>query len=233
MTADVKTPEDGSADLPSINALAVLALLATAPMTAYGIAEQIERALGFYWSVSRRLLLGEPKRLAARGLVEELPPEPGSRAKRRWMATDEGRAVLQRWLRRDVAPTELASELGLRVIFADQADLATLRRQLLVRRGQLTAQIRDGLVFTDDYIEGGGPFRARLPIIAATLAMLWEQVLGEIRAVDTMLLISETWTSTTAAPARADVQRMRDIREQMVAELGRLETLERIEPPTP
>ena len=88
-------------------------------------------------------------------------------------------------------------------------------------------------MFTDDYIEGGGPFRARLPIIAATLAMLWEQVLGEIRAVDTMLLISETWTSTTAAPARADVQRMRDIREQMVAELGRLETLERIEPPTP
>ena len=189
MTAEVKPPDDDFSDLPSINALAVLALLATAPMTAYGIAEQIERALGFYWTVSRRLLLGEPKRLAARGLVEELPPEPGSRAKRRWTATDEGRAVLRRWLQRDVAPTELASELGLRVIFADQGDLSTLRRQLLVRREQLAAQIRDGLVFMDEYIGGGGPFRGRLPIIAATAEMLWEQVQGEIRAVDTMLAV--------------------------------------------
>jgi DNA-binding PadR family transcriptional regulator len=230
VSVEVKPSADDFSDLPSTNALAVLALLATAPMTAYGIAEQIERALGFYWSVSRRLLLGEPKRLAARGLAEELPPEPRSRAKRRWTATDEGRAVLQRWLRRDVAPTEIASELGLRVIFADQSDLATLRRQLLVRRGQLVAQIRDGLEFADDYIEGGGPFRQRLPIIAATLAMLWEQVLGEIRAVDTMLLISESWTSTTAAPARRDVERMRETREQMAAELARLETLERIDP---
>ncbi|KAA1421670.1 hypothetical protein F0U44_05190 [Nocardioides humilatus] len=229
MSDRVKSDDEDFTELPSTNALAVLALLATVPMTAYGIAEQTERALGFYWSVSRRLLLGEPKRLAARGLVEDLPPEPGSRAKRRWGATDAGRAALQRWLARDVAPTEMASELGLRMIFADQADLATLRRQFLVRRAQILADTRGGIEFADAYLQGKGPFPQRIHIVATTLAMLWEQVRGELRAIDRGLEIIDEWESTTTAVPERDLRLMDAMRQQMVDEVARLERLERFD----
>lgn len=228
MSADVNPREDDFSDLPSTNALAVLALLATAPMTAYGLAEQLERALGYYWTISRRLLLGEPQRLAARGLVEEVPPEPGSRAKRRWSATPEGRAVLRRWLERDVAPTELASEIGLRVIFADHGDREVLRRQLLVRRGQLVAQLRTGLELMDGYLRGDGPFPGRLHIVSATAAMLWEQLKGEIRAVDAMVDVVDSWRTTTTPAPRRDLRQLRAVRDETAAELARLEGLEHI-----
>ncbi|WP_183095401.1 PadR family transcriptional regulator [Nocardioides stalactiti] len=227
MSEAVKSEDEDFTELPSTNALAVLALLATVPMTAYGIAEQTERALGFYWSVSRRLLLGEPKRLAARGLVEELPPEPGSRAKRRWGATEAGRAALRRWLERDVAPTELASELGLRMIFADQADVASLRRQFLVRRSQILEQSRWGVEVADGYVRGEGPFPQRLHVVAATLAMLWEQVTGELRAIERGLEIIDGWSSTTTPVPERDLELMRQMRDRIGEEVARLEELQR------
>ena len=220
-----KTPERSrSADpgRPSTNAMAVLGLLGVAPMTAYGIAEQTSRAFGYLWSVSRSLLLGQPRKLAAAGLVETLAPAPGSRASKRWTASERGREVFRSWLETDVEPTRVSSEIGLRLVFSDQADLATLERQLDLRRSQLVDTMREGLAFADGYLEDGGPFPGRLHIIAATLVFIENQVEGELRAIDAVRRLVSTWADTTTPVPQRDLGEIEAMRARLAARLAEL-----------
>jgi len=202
-----RSPEDSSAEnsdpLPSTNAMAVLGLLAVAPMTAYAIAEQTRRALGNVWSSSRRLLLGEPRRLAAKGLAESVAAPAGSRAGQQWRATEHGRATLRRWLDSPVARTEINSELVLRLIFADQGDVDALKRQIGVRRDQLREEIRYCLDILDDYVATGGPFPHRLHITTATSQFIAETKLAEHAFLDWLSEEVARWPDTvTTAPER-------------------------------
>ncbi len=209
----------------SVNAMAVLGLLATAPMTAYAIAEQVQhRALAYVWTSSRSLLLRQPRQLADQGLAEALSASEDSRAAHRWSATDRGRAVLRAWLGTDVRPTQTASEIGLRIVFADQVDIETTRRQLMLRRAQLTIQVREGLDFVDDYLATGGPFPARLHIVAAMMALINQQVMGELRGIEAVLAQLDGWRSSTKAPSRITRAELRAERARLVAELSRLDS---------
>lgn len=204
---------DATQDLPSTNAMAVLGLLATAPMTAYAIAEQTRRALGNVWAASRRLLLGEPRRLAAKGLVESIPAPRGSRAGQRWQATQSGRATLGRWLQSPVARTEINSELALRLIFADHGDVATLERQVRLRLEQLEEEIRTALAILDDYLETGGPFPHRLHITTATSQFIAEIKIGEHHFLTWLLDELTRWPDTTSPDPdrhRATLRKIRD-----------------------
>lgn len=209
--------------LPSTNALAVLGLLGIAPMTAYGIAEQTQRALGYVWSVSRSLLLGQPRKLADVGLVETLAPVSGSRASRRWAASDLGRTVLCRWLDTDVEPTRVSSELGLRLLFADQGDLVQLRRQLQVRRKQLRAALQEGISFTDPYLEARGPFPERLHIVAAVMVLVEHQVMGELLGVEEVQRLVSRWSDTTTVVNDRDLEVLRQSQTRLVEALRRLD----------
>lgn len=225
MTTVGKTPghlSENEPAAPSANAMAVLGLLGVAPMTAYGLAEQTQRAFGYLWSVSRSLLLGQPKKLAADGLVEKLAPAPGSRASRRWAASERGRAVFRRWLETDVEPTRVSSEIGLRLVFSDQGDLATLERQLDLRRAQLVETMREGLAFADGYLADGGPFPGRLHILAATLVFIENQVEGELRAIDAVRGIVSTWADTSTAVPERDRAEIRAMRARLAARLSEL-----------
>ncbi|MGZ4465758.1 MAG: PadR family transcriptional regulator [Nocardioides sp.] len=199
--------------LPSVNGLAVLGLLSVAPMTAYALAEQTSRALGSVWSASRRLLLGEPRRLAGRGLVESTPAPEGSRAGQQWRATEAGRQALRRWLESPVGPTDVNSELALRLIFADHADVATLVRQVEVRREQLRAEMEAGMAILEGYLEDGGPFPGRLHITAATSRLIAELKLAESAFLSWLLEELATWPDTrTPSPERhlADLEEIRE-----------------------
>ena len=211
---------DAPADaLPSANAMAVLGLLAIAPMTAYGMAEQTHRAFGYVWSASRSLLLSQPKKLADAGLAESLPPTDGSRASKRWGASEPGRQALRHWLSTDVEPTRVSSEIGLRLILADQSDRATLQRQLQIRRTQLRDAIRDGISFADGYLEGDGPFPQRMHIVAAMLSFIEYQVVGELRGLEAVEEQVSAWTDTATAAPKRDLAEMRKIRARLVTML--------------
>lgn len=195
------TPDQRGANqsfkLPSTNSLAVLGLLATAPMTAYGLAVQTRRALGNVWGSSRRLLLGEPARLAAKGLVESLDPEQGSRAGQRWQATTAGRQLLREWLLQPVAPTAINSEIMLRLTFADQSDLDALRNGVLQRHADLVSEIEECLLMLQDYLETGGPFPARLHITTAAAHFIAETKLAELTFLRWLHADLALWPDTT------------------------------------
>lgn len=220
-TAEEIRPEDAA--LPSTNALAVLSLLATAPMTAYGIAEQTERALGYLWSVSRSLLLGQPRKLAAAGLVEQISPAEGSRASKRWVASERGRRVLRHWLSTDVEPTRISSEIGLRLVFADKSDLAALQSQIDLRLTQVAEEMRTGISFVEPYLAGTGPFPQRLHIVVATLALIEKQAVGELRGLQAARELIDTWADTTTPEPARDLAAMKEIQNRLRATVDELE----------
>jgi DNA-binding PadR family transcriptional regulator len=207
---------DAAPDLPSTNAMAVLGLLAIAPMTAYAIAEQTRRALGNVWPASRRLLLGEPRRLAAKGLVESIPAPRGSRAGQRWQATPSGRTTMTRWLQSPVGGTEINSEIALRLIFADHGDVETLQRQVRLRLEQLEEEMRTALAILDDYLDTGGPFPHRLHITTATSRFIAEIKIGEHQFLTWLLDELTRWPDTTTPDPDRHHDVLRRIRDRVL-----------------
>jgi DNA-binding PadR family transcriptional regulator len=136
-------------------------------MTSYQLAGQVTRAFQFVWSASRRLLLGEPARLAKDGLVEAIPAPQGSRAQQRWRGTEKGEAVLKEWLGTSVSATQLNSELQLRLMWADHADRDVILGRIAERRHQILDEARYGLGRIEEYQTTGGPFPERLHITTA------------------------------------------------------------------
>ncbi|GAC1611448.1 MAG: hypothetical protein NVS3B26_24430 [Mycobacteriales bacterium] len=186
-------------------------------MTAYALAVQTRRALRHVWGSSRRLLLAEPARLAAKGLVESLDPEPGSRAGQRWQATPAGRQVLREWLQQPVAPTAINSELLLRLTFADQSDLQTLRSRVLQRQTDLAAEIDECLLMLDDYLDTGGPFPARLHITTAAAQFIAETKLAELTFLRWLHADLALWPDTTTPDPNRHTVVLRELRMRVLA----------------
>lgn len=206
--------------LPSTNSLAVLGLLATAPMTAYGLAVQTRRALGHVWGSSRRLLLAEPARLAAKGLAESLEAEEGSRAEQRWQATPAGRRVLRQWLKEPVAPTAINSELMLRLTFADQSDLSAIRSCVEQRRSDLISEIDECLLMLNDYLDTGGPFPGRLHITTAASHFIAETKLAELAFLRWLRTELARWPDTTTTDPDRHRAVLRELKTRVLAALS-------------
>jgi PadR family transcriptional regulator AphA len=218
--AGTRPVPDAADDLPSTHALAVLALLAVAPMTAYAIAEQNRRTLGMIWSASRRLLFGEPKRLAARGLVEPVEARAGSRAAQEWRVTGVGRAALRRWLDSPVAPTVVSSELVLRLFFADHGDLEMLHRQVRLRRQQLEDEMRASLAVLDDLLTRGGNFPHRLHLTTASGRFIGEIKYAEYAFLGWLDDELTTWTDTVTPDPERQRRELLAMRARLVESLG-------------
>ncbi|GIH21654.1 PadR family transcriptional regulator [Rugosimonospora africana] len=212
---DSEQTSDDSEDLPSLNALAVLGLLATVPMTAYALAEQTQRSLRWVWTASRRALLGEPKRLAERGLVEAVAAEPGSRAGQRWQAAEAGREAIRRWLSTPVSPTGVNSEIALRLIFADQSDLAALKARVAERQAQIQQEIQAGLALLDSLLVDGGPLPQRLHITTATAQLIIEYRLGEHAALTWLADELTRWEDTTTPQPERNRAALIALRERL------------------
>lgn len=218
------TPDGGGepAAMLSTHSLAVLGLLAVAPMTAYGLAEQMQRTLNPVWGVSRRLLLAEPRRLAQHGLAEKMAPTPGSRARHQWKITPRGQRALQAWLRSPVVPTQVHSELALRVIFADQADRSVLIATVTNRRAQLREEMVIYLARLDNYIATDGPFPHRFHIATATSHYIRDMTLAEYRFCDWMLDELTHWPDTTTPEPTRHRTQLQTMRTELVALLEAL-----------
>jgi DNA-binding PadR family transcriptional regulator len=78
---------------------ALLAAIARAPVTGYGLAQLLRDPIGFFWETRHSQIYPELSRLQRDGLIagaEE--PGPGPRPKRTYAITDAGRAAIRRWV---------------------------------------------------------------------------------------------------------------------------------------
>jgi PadR family transcriptional regulator, regulatory protein AphA len=141
---------------------AVLGLLALRPWSGYELTKQVQRSLRYFWPKSESLIYSEPPHLVDQGLAEVTREG----RKKVYAITPRGREALEEWLRSPVTPPELEFEAMLRLAFADQVS----REDVLEAIGQSSAwaraRYREAQAQVTEYLADGGPFPARLHLVA-------------------------------------------------------------------
>lgn len=151
---------------PTSTSYALLGLLSVRPWSAYELAQQMTRSLGYCWQVAPSVVYHEPKRLVAMGYATVTSEQTGRRRRAVYQITPAGRDALRKWLATPPSPPQMQIEPMLRLLFADSGtpeDLAASLRELRAWAERLYAQ---GGPQVADYLATGGPFPARLDLIA-------------------------------------------------------------------
>ena len=106
--------------------LGLIAGLGTA--TPYELKQWVNLSIGNFWSFPHSQLYSEPDRLTDLGLLE-IEQEEAGRHRKRYTATEAGRAALQAWLRDpDTSRTEVREPGLLQLFFGALADEADMTR---------------------------------------------------------------------------------------------------------
>ena len=94
---------------------ALLGLLAQGPASGYALSKRFELSLNNVWSASHSQIYPELQRMASTGWI--VAGDEGSRGRRDYEITRDGRAELHRWLTSDRPERSIRSEAMLRVFF--------------------------------------------------------------------------------------------------------------------
>ena len=143
---------DGSALNPT--AASLLGFLHHGPMTGWDLVQTAELVIGDFWSLTRSQVYRELAAMAARGLVVE--GERGTRAKRPYELTDDGRAAFAAWLQQEPGPETIRFPLLLTVGFGRHlppellADFLTRHREVHAARLASYEQLRAEAADADD-----------------------------------------------------------------------------------
>ena len=189
---------------------AILGLLALKPWTTYELAQQMDRALGFFWPRTRSKLYEEPKKLVALGLARASSEKVGRRPRTVYSITPKGRRAMAAWVPQRGEGPVLEFEQLVRVFYAEHGSksdlLATIEsvREWSEDRSRASAGIPQG------YLAGEGPFPERLPWL-----LLAGQFLGDFNAMvyrwaEWAAGVVETWPDdiTSAEPDSATLKTM-------------------------
>jgi PadR family transcriptional regulator AphA len=103
----------------SPTAKVILGLLSRGPKSGYEIKNLVDRSTRFFWAASYGQIYPELRRLADAGLIEGTEEPQGGRPRTVYELTEDGRAVLQRWLGSPPEVFEMRHEGMLKVFFAD------------------------------------------------------------------------------------------------------------------
>ncbi len=109
---------------------AVLGLLSVRSWTAYELAQQVERSLGWFWPRTPRKIYDEAKKLVAAGMAEGVNEPTGQRPRTVYSITEAGRAGLADWLGEPSAETKFESQTVVKAFFAEGGTLEQLRTTL-------------------------------------------------------------------------------------------------------
>lgn len=145
---------------------AVLSLLGVRPWSAYELTRQMGRSLAWYWPKAESLVYAEGKKLARHGLATVHREHQGRRPRTVYTITDAGRAALRGWLDQPTSPPRLEWEAMLQVSFADHGSREQLLDTLKAVRADADARRDTARAQVADYVDTGGPFPERLPVIA-------------------------------------------------------------------
>ena len=150
---------------------AILGLLATRPWSTYELANQLRRALHFFWPRAESNLYAEPKRLVAPGLAEAREEWNGDRRRTVYSITDRGRARLEEWLGTDVPPVRVESEAYLRILFGNVGSKEDILRALRRIEDDATAMSRHYVQLGGEYARGEGLFPDRIHVNALLVSL--------------------------------------------------------------
>ena len=176
---------------------AVLSLLAVEPMTTYELAKQMERSLRDVWPRAESVIYEEPKRLVASRLATATVEHTGRRRSTVYAITDAGRRELREWLGVPGAPPTLEFEALLKVAFADQGALDSLRHNLAVIAAMADARAEYIAGRVEEYRQTGGPFPDRLPLTMLIARFHHEQAAAMQRWADWAQKKVESWDGVT------------------------------------
>jgi PadR family transcriptional regulator, regulatory protein AphA len=173
---------------------ALLGLLSVRPWSAYELAQQMTRSLRYCWQVAPSVVYHEPKRLVAMGYATVTRERNGQRTRAVYQITPAGREALGEWLATAPADPQIQMEPMLRLLFADSGFPDELAASLRALQHWAEHLLAEGARQCADYLDTGGPFPARLDLIA-----LFAEFFGQLY----------DFTSDWAQRSEADVGRWR------------------------
>lgn len=176
---------------------AILSLLGIRSWTTYQLAQQMERSVGRMWPRAASVVYEEPKRLARLDLAEARKEYTGKRASTVYSITDAGREALAAWLAEPGAGPTTEFEGLLKVAFADNGSLESLRTNLAAIRARAESELEYGEGRRRQYAESGGPYPDRLPVISLAARYFQEQNLALLRWVDWAEQAIRDWQGVT------------------------------------
>ena len=175
---------------------AILALLNLQPWTAYGLAQQMGRSMGYIWPRAVSAIYEEPKRLVALGLASSSKQSTGKRPSTMYRITARGRRALRTWLAQPSVPPQFESEALVRISFPEagsKQDLLASLRQFAEQADTLQIRV---LTQVQDYVAPGhGPFPDRLHIITLDAQFVHEHVAAMQRWARWAIREVERWPS--------------------------------------
>jgi PadR family transcriptional regulator, regulatory protein AphA len=151
---------------PTSTSYAILGLLSVRPWSAYELAQQMARSLRYCWQVAPSVVYQEPKRLVAMGYATATPRRNGQRTRVVYHITPAGQKALSQWLASAPADPQLQMEPMLRLLFADSGTPGELAASLRALQAWAERLLAEGASQCADYLATGGPFPARLDLIA-------------------------------------------------------------------
>jgi len=163
---------------PTSTSYALLGLLSVRPWSAYELAQQMTRSLRYCWQVAPSVVYHEPKRLVAMGYATVTRQRNGQRTRAVYQITPAGRDALRQWLATAPADPQIQMEAMLQLLFADSATPDELAASLHALRAWAERQLAEGARQCADYLATGGPFPARLDLIA-----LFAEYFGQLYAI--------------------------------------------------
>ncbi len=178
---------------------AVLGLLSVRPWSAYELAQQIERSLGWFWPRTPRKIYDEAKRLVDAGFAASEATSTGQRRRTVYSITERGRRELRRWLAEPSEPLKLESEGLVRLFFADAGDLSHLRSTLEGMRAGADDRISTLRSMIDAIDDGSDEFARRRSINALGLRFQLDHHRMVRTWSDWALDATATWQSPTEA----------------------------------
>ncbi len=177
---------------------AVLGLLSLRPMNAYELVQGYGRSLGQVMSRSEAAIYAEPRRLEADGLVTHTEQARGRRTVPVYDITDAGRAELHTWLGSPPTFPQVDAEPALRVLFADQGDVAQLRATVVAFREEAITRALGLKAITEEYVGRTGPYQDRFPVVLISGRFVSDLFTTYVRWCDWALEAIDAWEQDTA-----------------------------------
>ena len=155
---------------------ALLGLLADKPASGYDLTKQFELSLANVWSASHSQIYPELQRMAERGWV--VAGDEGSRGRRDYEITADGRTELHRWLTGDRPDRSSRNDAMLRVFFLWTLD----REEAVAFLEREAAAYREGLIALerlDTAIPWGDSGSDQMGRIALEQGLRWSRMMTD------------------------------------------------------
>ena len=118
----------------SSTAYVILGMLGWRPMSGYEIKSLVDKSTRFFWTASYGQIYPELRRLQQTGLIEGKANPQGGRKRNVYRLTRSGSRALRRWLATDPEVFELRDEGLLKLFFSGAAEAETAVGTLAAKR---------------------------------------------------------------------------------------------------